>query len=129
MILYLVRGLPGSGKSTLARKLVGDENVLEADDFFVGPDGYRYDATKIKDAHMWCQRETEDFIADRDIAVANTFTQRWEMEPYYRLKENYDINIVEITVSVNLTNDELAARCVHGVPVETIQRMRERWQQ
>ena len=132
MILYLIRGLPGSGKSTLAQKLVGFEHVVEADMFFVDPEGYHYDSAKIGTAHLWCQNETEQLISSGlvgdAVAVANTFTQRWEMEPYYNLMNNYDIKIIEITVSVRLTDEELALRCVHKVPVNKITQMRLRWE-
>lgn len=137
MNIYLIRGLPGVGKTTLANRLVGFENVFEADHFFIGvilgtnQVGYRFDPSKIKDAHQACQCGVEDRISAYqgvDIAVSNTFTQRWEMEPYYRLRENYDVRIIEITVSVKLSDEELAARCVHGVPVEKITQMRARWE-
>ena len=138
MTLYLIRGLPGSGKSTLAQKLVGFENVFEADHFFVGiipgtnKVGYQFDPSKIKEAHQSCQRGVEDRIVaytGADIAVANTFTMRWEMDAYYSLKENYDINIVEITVQVALNDEELSRRCIHHVPIEKISQMRSRWEQ
>ena len=50
--LVLIRGLPGSGKSTMAKvlALVGFEHY-EADMFFVVNGQYRYDATRIRDAH------------------------------------------------------------------------------
>ena len=122
MILYLIRGLPGVGKSTLARNLLDWKQCFEADMFFVGviPGttriGYQFDASRIKEAHQFCQCEVENAVAtsSRDIAVANTFSQRWEMKPYYCLKENYDVNIIEITVQNTMTDEELSQRSIHN---------------
>lgn len=57
MKLVLIRGLPGSGKSTIARAMAAYEHY-EADMYFEKGGEYCYDASKIKDAHEWCQRET-----------------------------------------------------------------------
>ena len=51
--LFLLRGLPGSGKSTLAESL-GNMNI-EADEYFMDGDEYKFDASKLKEAHAWCQ--------------------------------------------------------------------------
>jgi predicted kinase len=59
--LFLLRGLPGSGKSTLARSLTTNDAIhIEADMFFVDSSTgeYRFDATKLKDAHKWCRDHT-----------------------------------------------------------------------
>lgn len=39
-----------------------------------------------------------------------------------------NVNVVELTISVELTDERLAARCIHNVPVEKIRQMRERWE-
>ena len=55
--LILLRGLPGSGKSTLAKQLVNKDYAhKEADMFFVDSEGnYKFEPSKIKDAHAWCK--------------------------------------------------------------------------
>ncbi len=51
-VLYIVRGIPGSGKSTFAKQLVGaDFLVCEADKYFMVDGEYKFDATKLKQAH------------------------------------------------------------------------------
>jgi predicted kinase len=62
------------------------------------------------------------------IAVANTFSQRWEMIDYYQLAFDYGYRITAITVNTGLSDEELAKRNRHGVPIETIRAMRERWE-
>ena len=80
--LFLLRGLPGAGKSTLAKMLAGEKEYRhkEADMFFVDADGnYKFEPSKIKDAHAWCQEEV-DFMMKYEhspIVVSNTFTQEW----------------------------------------------------
>ena len=130
--LYIVRGLPGSGKSTFATKLVGDDFlVCEADKYFTDADGnYNFDVTKIKDAHKWCQDRVETYMKDsmvndqfyREVAVSNTFTQEWEMKPYFGLAEKYGYKVFCVVVE-NVHN----GKSIHNVPIEKINEMRDRF--
>lgn len=87
--LTLIRGKPGSGKTTLAKMYPG--TLVEADQYFIGPDGeYRFDGSKLGEAHRWCQHETERLLAKgADVVVANTFAQRWQLRPYHQLATKY----------------------------------------
>ena len=80
--LFLLRGLPGSGKSTLAGDLA--QVVYEADMFFMKDGEYQFDPAKLGAAHQWCQESTRQSMINgiSRIAVANTFTVEWEMQPY-----------------------------------------------
>lgn len=121
-ILYLIRGLPGAGKSTLAN-LITFAN-FSADDYFTTPSGeYVFDASKIKEAHEYCQRMTRRAMEDdlEIITVANTFTQKWEMEPYYKLAKEYYYKVIEIIVKSDF-------KSVHNVPEDKIQKMKERFE-
>lgn len=79
--LFLLRGLPGSGKSTLAESL-GNMNI-EADEYFTYNGKYEFDASKLKEAHAWCQNTARVWMANsvKRIIASNTFTQEWEMQP------------------------------------------------
>jgi predicted kinase len=128
-IIILIRGLPGSGKSTLAETFAyrdGQDDIFEADQFFNRPDGtYVFEQDRIKMAHEDCQRRVEDRLKSDDhrmlLKIANTFTQNWEMKPYFELAAKYQCKIHVITCEGDYGN-------VHGVPEEKVQQMRERWE-
>jgi predicted kinase len=102
--LFLLRGLPGSGKSTLAKSLNGIH--IEADQYFVDAEGvYLFDVSKLKNAHNYCQGQTQawmktngDQVNVSRIIVSNTFTQEWEMEPYFKLAEQYGYRVYSLIV-------------------------------
>lgn len=121
--LILVRGLPGSGKSTFARELSGaGYKHLEADQYFVDDitGEYVFFPASVKYAHKWCQYATRELLRDGfNVVVSNTFTQLWEMEPYFKLGAER-VTIVECTGHYGN---------VHGVPGEAVVKMRARWEQ
>lgn len=97
-ILFLLRGLPWSGKSTFS-KLLGGVHI-EADQYFMENGEYKFDSSKIKLAHNYCQSQTSawmDSNVDR-IVVSNTFTQEWEMKPYFDLVKTYGYQVFSIIV-------------------------------
>jgi predicted kinase len=124
--LFLLRGLPGSGKSTLAKQLIGDKDYChkEADMYFVDAKGnYKFDPLLLKDAHAWCQQEVEFLMKyEHSVAVSNTFTQEWEMQPYYELAEKYGYSVFSIIVE-----NRHGGVNVHDVPEEALQRMEARF--
>ena len=124
MMLVLIRGLPGSGKSTMAKVLQQAGFVwLEADSYHLNAEGeYCYSPANVKAAHEWCQREVFKALSNgKRVVVSNTFTRRWEMEPYFEMAKTFEIepNILEATG--NWPN-------VHGVPAEVVEKMRQRWE-
>lgn len=132
--LYIVRGCPGSGKSTFAEKLVGsDFLVCEADKYFIDKETgeYKFDPSKIKDAHKWCQDMVETYMKDslvndqfyREIAVSNTFTQNWEMIPYFDLAKKYGYKVFTVIVE-----NRHGGKNVHGVPDDKLEIMRNRFE-
>jgi predicted kinase len=132
-ILFIIRGVSGSGKSTFAKKIVGhDFLVCEADKYFIDKETgeYKFDASKIKDAHKFCQDTVETYMKDslvndqfyREIAVANTFTQEWEMEPYFKLAKEYGYAVFTIVVE-----NRHGGTNVHNVPEEKLEQMRNRF--
>lgn len=131
--LILLRGLPGSGKSTAA-KLLGAGGAgyahFESDMYFMKDGKYEFDATKLRDAHRWCQNSVEHAMLlnktqghNSTIIVSNTFTQEWEMDAYYKLAEEWGYRVTSLIVENRHggIND-------HGVPQETLTKMQERFE-
>jgi len=119
--LFILRGLPGSGKSTLADSLGID--YVEADMFFMQDGEYKFDGTKLKAAHKWCQDRVRKIMElGMIVAVANTFTQEWEMEPYYKLAEKYGYRVYSLVVE-----NRHGGVNEHGVPNETLDKMENRF--
>ena len=126
--LILFRGLPGSGKSSLAAALC--QRVVSADTFFetLAENGdliYNFDATKLKDAHEWCQQTVDKTMSYgvETIGVANTFTQEWEMKPYFEMAEKYGYRISTIIVE-----NRHGSKNIHSVPSEIIEKMKDRFE-
>ena len=121
--LYLLRGIPGSGKSTLAKSLGGCH--VEADMYFMNDGEYKFDPSKLSEAHQWCQNKTASYMHTNwpRIVVSNTFTQEWEMQAYYDLAEKYGYRIYSLIV-------ENRHRGIneHGVPANKVQHMKDRFQ-
>jgi predicted kinase len=124
--LFLLRGLPGSGKSTLAKSIAGTKGYIkEADMYFVDSNGsYNFKPHLIRDAHTWCQEEV-DFLMkyEHKVVVSNTFTQEWEMEAYYKLAEKYGYRVYSLIVE-----NRHGGVNEHGVPQETLTKMRDRFE-
>jgi energy-coupling factor transporter ATP-binding protein EcfA2 len=133
--LFLLRGLPGSGKSTLANSIGGV--WVEADQYFINPDGdYVFDASKLKYAHKWCQDTVEHSMVwesgvemeevtggSSRIVVSNTFTQEWEMQPYFDLAEKYGYRVYSLIVE-----NRHGGVNEHGVPEEKLVQMKNRFE-
>ena len=128
--LFLLRGLPGSGKSTLAKSLSNaSTGHIEADMYFIQNGEYKFDASKLRQAHAWCQNQVEHWMGSHGfykIIVSNTFTQENELEPYYELAERYGYRVYSLIVENR--HGESENTNTHNVPLETIQKMRGRFQ-
>ena len=133
-VLYIVRGLSGSGKSSLGEAIANPiwcseresffKDIYSADDYFTDKQGnYNFDPNKLADAHADCFSKVE-IAMTKDIikvVVANTFSQSWEAEPYFKLAKKYDYSPFVVECQNTFKN-------VHGVPQETIEAMRTRWE-
>lgn len=122
--LILVRGLPGAGKSSLFPK------TIAADDYFMVDGEYMFDPRQLPHAHADCQSRAEVLLRMvEQVVVANTFSQRWEIEPYVKIAARAGARLVVADLfDGGLTDMELEARNLHGVPAQVIARMRSRWE-
>ncbi len=132
-IIFLVRGLPGSGKSTFANHIWNNYAVCEADQYFIDKETseYKFDATKLREAHEWCRNQVETRMIDHqsnpqyypEIVVSNTFTQEWEMQAYFDLAEKYGYRVTTLIVENRHGNSN-----IHGVPDDKLEIMRNRFE-
>jgi predicted kinase len=129
--LILIRGLPGSGKSTMGELIARSYRLsqpafhIEADMFFMNADGkYEFVAANLYKAHKWCQ-ETCDTLLQSDydavVVVTNTFTQIWEMKPYFLFAEIHGAAMQIIECKGRFGS-------IHNVPAEAVERMINRWE-
>ena len=135
--LYIIRGLPNSGKTTFAKSLPNVE-VHSADDYFerkakIENKTYAavFDPRELGTAHDTCQHSVLlALVAGYNVAVTNTFTQHWEMDPYFalvhQLKQNgVNVNVVVLTVERSPFATEYNE---HNVPDDAMRRMDARWE-
>ena len=130
--IILIRGLPGSGKTTLA-KTISDSVEVCANDFFGTNENYDFDPSKLSEAHEWCKINCELWCEKNDVSksivIHNTFTERWEMQPYIEYAQGFGRNILVIDLfDSGLSDAELFERGIHDVPLSSIKRMRDRYE-
>jgi len=128
--LILLRGLPGCGKSTLGNVILTTPqqtpSVISADDFFMDEKGnYNFDSSKLREAHNHCQLRCAERMRLQlsKIVVANTFTQDWEMVPYFEMAERYRYRIHTVVVENRHGNSN-----IHEVPLEKLEQMKNRFE-
>ena len=122
-ILYLFRGICGSGKTTAAKSL--GLMTFEADQFFMEDGEYKFDPTKLREAHQWCKDQVEYVMMNGmpKVAVSNTFTQEWEMTPYFELASKYGYMVITMVVE-----NRHGGQNEHGVPDDKLEIMKNRFE-
>jgi len=142
MKLCIYRGLPGSGKTRAIKEWVDQlidnnrvRNVIacSADKFFYDNRGeYNFNPYKIAQAHSECQIDAMQamFNGVDIVIIDNTNTQKWEYAIYEEMAKIFDY-VVEYKTIGGLSNEDCeryAKRNTHGVPLEAIKRMAERFE-
>lgn len=127
MRLIVVRGVPGAGKSTFANMLRESgmvDHVAEADQYFVQEDGtYVFDPKKLSEAHARCQSIVRNILSvGNSVAVANTTTTESEVKVYQDIADAFGAQFISIIVE-----NRHGCENVHGVPDESIKRMKQRF--
>ena len=134
-----MRGVSGSGKSTKAKEVAGSQGmILSSDEFFEQGGMYKFDPSKLGQAHKWNQDRAATAMSKGYplIVVDNTNTQAWEIYSYLKLGKTfgYNISYIEPDWSPDLKDEEgkwnmdfLKGRNTHGVPDHAIKRMIDRY--
>ncbi len=120
----ILRGLPGSGKSTLASRLAADAGYLhlEADQHFVSDGRYRFDPSRVADAHAVVAREALTAMqAGRRVVIANTHVRLWEMAAIVGAARLAGKSFCFVECTGVWGN-------IHDVPDAAIFRMQSRWE-
>jgi len=132
--LVLMRGLPGSGKSTKAREVAGEDvDIFSTDDFFMNPDTgkYEFDPKFLGKYHSMNVKRTAEAMEQgvTPVVVDNTNTRLFEMKQYVQLaqKYGYEVEFHEPDTPWAWDEEQLAQKNTHGVPLDAIQRMKDRW--
>ena len=121
--LFLLRGLPGAGKTTLAKSLGGMH--MEADKYFMDEGEYKFDPSKTRDAHAWCQNTAKVWMTNSvpKVVISNTFTQTWEMDYYFELAKEHGYRVYSLVVE-----NRHGGVNEHGVPEEKLVQMKNRFE-
>ena len=137
--LILIRGVSGAGKSTIGELLFeSDETeVLSTDDMFMVDGEYKFDPSKLGEYHAAIVQKVKDVMIDRQfeigsgedlltpttIVVHNTFTQEWEMKPYFELAETFGWRVHTIIVE-----NRHGSKSIHDVPDAALKAQKERFE-
>ena len=132
MKLIIARGLPGAGKNYYFNQLKKERYEtfeFSADDYFVDENGnYKFDVTKIGEAHRTCQEKFLNFMIvhhnkkeynmewwdNARIGILNTNTSLWEMAYYIGLANVY--NVPFELIWFKCSPETSMKRNVHNVP-------------
>ena len=97
--------------------------------YFLEGGEYKFNPHKLKDAHNWFQNQvrmsmknSNKTIGDLRIAVSNTFTQEWEMKPYFEMAEEYGFKVFTIIIE-----NRHGGSNEHNVPDDKIELMKNRF--
>ena len=138
MDLILVRGVSGAGKSTIADMLdLYLHSCFSTDDMFMVDGEYKFDPSKLGEYHDATVQKVKDVMVDRQfeigsgedlltpttIVVHNTFTQEWEMKPYFELAETFGWRVHTIIVE-----NRHGSKSIHDVPDDVVKAQKERFE-
>lgn len=139
-----MRGLPGSGKSYLAKQIkntvVTTEKlwpimvqIFSTDDYWIRPDGaYDWNFNLIKEAHKWNLSKVNEQLSLQKMAIVdNTNTTYKEILPYLKIANlhgNVKVILCQPQTAWAFDVDECFKRNTHRVPLETIKKMKTRFQ-
>jgi len=125
--LIILRGLPGAGKSTLAKVLAGKKYpIFSVDDYFTNTVSgeYQFDFSKNHLAYQLCLGNCEAAMKKgvEKIFLDNVFSLDWEIEPYFKLAQNFSYTTFVLTVENYHGNKN-----VHDISDEQIKKIASKY--
>lgn len=135
--VIILRGLPGSGKSSLATHLIfgspaTEARICSADYFFIQSDGqYIWKQEQLGAAHGYCRERFMAALVGNVglIIIDNTNTTKKEYCFYEEEAERagYEVTVLIVGNFSDKALEKYQARNLHGVSLETLRRMRDRF--
>ena len=140
--VLVLAGVSGSGKSTLAAILqdlvvqemdsydlcgiIQDCGICSADHYFESEDGYKFDASKLKEAHESCRNHFDLLIESQAdlVIVDNTNTSMKECQYYLDKAEENGYQAFYLSV-IPYRADQ---NNVHDVPTSSLKKQSDRLQ-
>lgn len=134
MRVVLMRGISGSGKSDFVSQIKTKYSmVCSANNFFSQKGSYRFDATKLGEAHASCVRKFAETLYEGGnkslihfcdlLIVDNTNTTALELAPYISLSLAYGC-VPEIH-TIKCEAEVAHRRNIHSVSYQSILRQRQ----
>lgn len=93
--------------------------------FFMRDEEYILYPVKLGAPHQWYQEQVRQTMVNgiTSIAVSNTFTQEWEMEPYIDMAAMHGHRVFSLIVE-----NRHGGQNVHNVPASSIEKIRNSFQ-
>mmetsp|Transcript_25795 Transcript_25795/g.48547 ORF Transcript_25795/g.48547 Transcript_25795/m.48547 type:complete len:1405 (-) Transcript_25795:362-4576(-) len=135
--VVILRGLPGVGKSTLIDQakeklndvVDGDFDVASADKFFEASGEYVFERKLLGKAHDFSRSVAAKAMEEnRTVVVDNTNTTAAEVGVYIDMAERRKKSCAVFDLCSSGVADARNLRNKHGVCVEAIERMFDRWE-
>ena len=94
-----------------------------ADDFFVEDGEYKFDPSKLPQAHKKCKEDAEMSMQKNfsPVLIANTNTSEWEFADYEQLAEKYGYRVFHVIVENRHGNAN-----THNVPEEILEKQKQK---
>lgn len=127
--LLIVRGCSGSGKSTFAKDIAEllsysscDVIHVEADQYFMQDNEYKFDVEKLPMVHVECRSVVAfGMNCGSTIILSNTSASEKELKPYLDLAKEYEYNVVSI-----ILENRHGGESIHNVPRHVLERQEQR---
>lgn len=115
--VIILRGVSGSGKSTAANLFGGNVKICCADDFFTSEEGgYRFEPSRLPEAHEYCRSIFMTALQDDDIdtvVVANTNSRENEFSFYDEKAKEIGAKVFYFVIENRHGNTD-----IHNVPID-----------